>query len=352
MKKKTIVGIITGIMLAIGVCGCEDPSKTTTADATKITMSEDNSNAQEMEDVTASKDSASPTDGTAQDNVTSQDGAAEDNTSAEDNASSEDSKVAEESGALDNNNAAEAAEQAGSIQDEIAGIEAKAVELEKSSLEGATQTELNLTTSDLYMLWDGELNSLWKRITDEEKDMTALLADQRAWIKRKEADVKLTGSDYEGGSMQPQIEASRAKELTRVRVYYLAGYLAKLRGENFTISDEIQKSLDEADPSLNSVFEKFEGQHVFDVNTGHCLRVERAKDSDLKVDGAQWIVSVSMGDTISDLDVSSYSADAIVFHVDHGNRQAWYKLSFDMEYSIQFAYGQSEDNMDDIITCE
>ena len=41
--------------------------------------------------------------------------------------------------------------------------------------------------------------------------------------------------------------------MTRARAYILAGYLADVRNESFTIPAEIQESIDMADPSLNDV---------------------------------------------------------------------------------------------------
>ncbi|WP_408070545.1 lysozyme inhibitor LprI family protein [Butyrivibrio sp. JL13D10] len=356
MKKGAIIGIILGVILAVNVCGCEDPSKPRGMSDTNTSTSKESADTQQTEN------NAAPENNTPADNSSPEDASnTADNNSSEDTSNIEDTAISEDNQEAVSNSSSEtpvdsaataSTSSAGTVQEEIAMIEAKSVEYENALLSDITQTDMNITTADWYHLWDDELNSLWQRITAEEKDMTELLADQRAWIKRKEADVKETGALYEGGSMQPQLEASRAEELTRVRVYYLAGYLAKLRGEAFTISDEIQKSLDEQDPSLESVFEKFEGQYVFDVNTGHCLRIERAADSDFEIPDAKWIVSVSMGDVISDLDVNSFTKDSITFCTKHDGRESWYKLSFSMENSIMFAYGQSHDAMDDIIYCE
>jgi hypothetical protein len=43
------------------------------------------------------------------------------------------------------------------------------------------------------------------------------------------------------------LENSTAKDLTRARAYVLAGYLAEVRNEAFTIPSEVQQSIDAAD---------------------------------------------------------------------------------------------------------
>lgn len=82
---------------------------------------------------------------------------------------------------------------------------------------------MNEKTAELYQLWDGELNRLW-RILNQVKDeglMKELLPEQRKWIADKEKAVKEAGADYEGGSMQPMIENRKAAEMTKARLYQL-----------------------------------------------------------------------------------------------------------------------------------
>lgn len=47
----------------------------------------------------------------------------------------------------------------------------------------------------------------------------AVLEEQRAWIKRKEENVKCAGAAAFGGSLQPQLVYSAAEEMTRTRNY-------------------------------------------------------------------------------------------------------------------------------------
>ena len=145
----------------------------------------------------------------------------------------------------------------GSIQNEIAKIEEKSNEFENADWGSMNQQEMNQITGEWYQLWDNELNSLWDRLSNElDADTKAkVLEEQREWIRRKEESVKAAGMEGYGGSLQPQLENSAAEELTRARVYVLAGYLADVRNESFVIDPEIQKSIDESEYSLDDVTE-------------------------------------------------------------------------------------------------
>lgn len=241
-----------------------------------------------------------------------------------------------------------------SIQDEIAKIETKSSEYENADWSSMGQQEMNQLTAQWYQLWDDELNSLWSRLSDEldAEAKEKALEEQRAWIKRKEENVKGAGAAAFGGSLQPQLENTTAEEMTRARAYTLAAYLADVRNEPFTISPEIQESIDTADPSLDDVFQKFEGQWIFDVERGACVGIERTETCTYGVEGSNWTVWVTGGDIISDLDVYGYAGNSILFKVAHDSFDAFYELSFDMTNSVNFAYGTSLDAMDEVIVCE
>lgn len=105
-----------------------------------------------------------------------------------------------------------------SIQNEIAKIEEKSREFENTDCSNMGQQEMNFFAAQWYQLWDDELNSLWSRLSDELDAETKekVLAEQRAWIKRKEANVRASGAMAFGGSLQPLLEDSTAEEMTRV----------------------------------------------------------------------------------------------------------------------------------------
>ena len=48
--------------------------------------------------------------------------------------------------------------------------------------------------------------------------------EEKEWIAFKDAEVQAAGQECEGGSIQPSVEASRAADLTKARVYELAEY--------------------------------------------------------------------------------------------------------------------------------
>lgn len=136
---------------------------------------------------------------------------------------------------------------------------------------------MNAHSAEWYKLWDDELNSLWSRLSDELNAETKakVLEEQRTWIKRKEGNARAAGVEALFESLQPLLESETAAEMTRARVYILAGYLAEVRGESFTILSEIQESLEKAEANLDEVFEKFEGQWIVDERCGVCISVER-----------------------------------------------------------------------------
>ena len=99
-------------------------------------------------------------------------------------------------------------------------------EVEKKQEEAATQPEMNATAEEMYRLWDDTLNAVWGLLETnlDEADMEVLRKEEREWIASKDAEVQAAGLENGGGSMQPLLEAMRAAELTKARVYELAKY--------------------------------------------------------------------------------------------------------------------------------
>ena len=224
-----------------------------------------------------------------------------------------------------------------SIQEEIARIEEQSREHCDIDSSNMGQQEMNQHSAQWYQLWDDELNSLWSRLSDEldAETKAKVLEEQRAWIKRKEGNATAAGVQALGGSLQPLLESETAAEMTRARVYVLAGYLAEVRNESFTISPEIQESLDAAEPNLDDVFSKFEGQWIFDKSRGACVGVERTENCAYGVEGSNWTIWVTGGDLFSDLDVYGYTEQNILFKLSSG---AYYNLSFGMEGELFLEY--------------
>jgi uncharacterized protein YecT (DUF1311 family) len=238
-----------------------------------------------------------------------------------------------------------------SIQNEIAEIETKYQEYEDLDWASMPQQPANITTYEMYKLWDDELNSIWSRLVEEvtPEKKEELLADQREWIKKKEASVKAAGEEAEGGTLQPQLENGTACRYTRKRVYYLASELAAARGESFKTPVKVEESFADFDPSLDDVFSKFEGQWVFDVDRGACIGVEKSQESPYAPEGSTWTVWVTGGDIISDLDVIDYTDTTITFYRKNTNFDSYYILRFNLEGGVEMAYGNSLEAMDDVI---
>ena len=230
--------------------------------------------------------------------------------------------------------------EAESIQDEIARVEKLSREHCDVDTSSMAQQEMNYHSAEWYKLWDDELNSLWSRLSDEldAETKAKVLEEQRAWIKRKEGNATAAGVEALFGSLQPLLESETAAEMTRARVYVLAGYLAEARNESFTISPEIQESLDNAEANLDEVFEKFEGQWIFDESRGACVGIERTENCAYGVEGSNWTVWVTGGDLFSDLDVYGCTEYNILFKIPQGS---YYELAFGMEGELLLTYRPS-----------
>lgn len=117
-----------------------------------------------------------------------------------------------------------------SLYDEIAAEISYAEEREKEITEkqkaADTQMDMNITAAEMYQMWDDTLNIVWGLLEANlnEADMEVLRKEEKEWIAFKDAEVQAAGQECEGGSIQPSVEASRAADLTKARVYELAEY--------------------------------------------------------------------------------------------------------------------------------
>ena len=117
-----------------------------------------------------------------------------------------------------------------SLSDEIAAEISYAEEREKEISEkqkaADTQMDMNITAAEMYQMWDDTLNIVWGLLEANlnEMDMEVLRKEEKEWIAFKDAEVQAAGQECEGGSIQPSVEASRAADLTKARVYELAEY--------------------------------------------------------------------------------------------------------------------------------
>ena len=93
--------------------------------------------------------------------------------------------------------------------------------------ESLTQTDYNELSRELYTLWDEQLNTFWKQLKTllDEDTMNNLTAEEKEWIQEKDRKIQEAGADYVGGSLQEEVMNQTGADLTKARVYELAGYL-------------------------------------------------------------------------------------------------------------------------------
>lgn len=140
------------------------------------------------------------------------------------------------------------AQKKGTIQTELDEIEEASDKFKNMDWGNMPQQTMNKNAADWYKLWDDELNSLWERLMEKiklaRKDNTVFL--QKEWIQEKEDKIKKAGSEAEGGSMQPYLEACEGMRLTRARCYYIGSLLVEsIGGEPYKIPDDAMKVLTE-----------------------------------------------------------------------------------------------------------
>ena len=137
--------------------------------------------------------------------------------------------------------------------------------------------------------------------------------------------------------------------MTHKRVYELAALLASARSEEFQIPNDVKKVLDEENPTLNQVFEKFQGQWIFDKDRDAVIGVEPASyDPEMAPKGSSWYVWETGGDVISDLDVYGYSDSDILFHTvnSKNNIETYYWLCLAGDH-IELSYANSLEDLED-----
>ncbi len=109
----------------------------------------------------------------------------------------------------------------------ISSAETKSKELEAQLNNASSQTDMNITSGELYKLWDETINSVWTILRESmgEREFDYLLELQLDWIEKKEYAVQQAAAEYQGGSMASLAANQKAIEMTRERVYELAEYL-------------------------------------------------------------------------------------------------------------------------------
>ncbi|MCH5343288.1 MAG: DUF1311 domain-containing protein [Acetatifactor sp.] len=120
---------------------------------------------------------------------------------------------------------------------ELEEVEKQAARLEQKLQDAISQADMNGAAEEIFELWDSELNVIWGRLKEvlSEEEMAKLTAEEREWIAHKESEAEAAGTQYEGGSMTALIVAQKKAELTRERVYELAGQLGERIGQTVSV---------------------------------------------------------------------------------------------------------------------
>ncbi|WP_051671388.1 lysozyme inhibitor LprI family protein [Oribacterium sp. P6A1] len=127
-----------------------------------------------------------------------------------------------------------------SLSEELSKVEKVTEKYDELFKVGEAQFELNMASGCIYMIWDEELNSLWKRFSAAADASTKerVLKDERNWIAMKEEVlIENIGSREDGGSMYPMLENAFLQKITENRCAILASELAKIKGESFTMPE-------------------------------------------------------------------------------------------------------------------
>lgn len=108
----------------------------------------------------------------------------------------------------------------------IASAEEKAAKLDAQLQAATSQTDMNITSAEIYQLWDDTINAVWNILREsmDPGEFNSLLDWQLEWIDDKEYAVQQAAAEFEGGSMASLAANQKASELTRERIYELAEY--------------------------------------------------------------------------------------------------------------------------------
>jgi uncharacterized protein YecT (DUF1311 family) len=104
-----------------------------------------------------------------------------------------------------------------------------------------TQTQMNAQAGDRLRAADATMTAQWKRTYAYMKRLdaqdtsrgagvgyaSALLESQRAWLRFRDTQCVIEGSEYAGGSMQPMARGNCLTRLTRGRTKQLESLLWK-----------------------------------------------------------------------------------------------------------------------------
>ena len=114
-----------------------------------------------------------------------------------------------------------------SMKNEYESVKAEAKKIEDELDNGVlSQQDMNQKANELYTKWDNLLNKQWgdlKNILTND-EWNKLKKEQVKWVAQKEKSIDKAGSEFAGGTMEPQIIATTGAKITRERVEELMKY--------------------------------------------------------------------------------------------------------------------------------
>jgi len=96
-------------------------------------------------------------------------------------------------------------------------------------LDGYTTYEMTNSATQIYTLWDNELNKIYGVLKNQlsESEMNSLRQKQREWITYRDNKAEQDAAEYEGGTMaQLELILSKANT-TQERCYELVNWYMK-----------------------------------------------------------------------------------------------------------------------------
>ena len=153
-----------------------------------------------------------------------------DSTQESNNDKSDEKKEDKEASNKDNsqstqNNSNQSASLKSTYLQELASLEAKT----NNMLDGYTTYEMTNSATQIYTLWDNELNKIYGVLKNQlsESEMNSLRQKQREWITYRDNKAEQDAAEYEGGTMaQLELILSKANT-TQERCYELVNWYMK-----------------------------------------------------------------------------------------------------------------------------
>lgn len=123
-----------------------------------------------------------------------------------------------------------------------------------------TQADMNVLAGECVTLWEEAMDTFWKELEPllTAKEVLDLNTEQQEWLDKRDAQIQAIIAEYDGGSITGLLVGQKKAELTRERVYELAGYLTEVANQvlNAPVQDYSGKYVDNQgiDEEYNELF--------------------------------------------------------------------------------------------------